>query len=63
MAEEKSRLPDPWGKVALPDEEGIPSSRRVMYASKKAGGRLGGARGRGRQIIRGQDGEAWMWAG
>ncbi len=23
----------------------------------------GGARGRGRQIIRGQDGEAWMWAG
>ncbi|WP_164091203.1 hypothetical protein [Aeromonas dhakensis] len=28
MAEEKSRLPDPWGgKVALPDEEGIPSSR------------------------------------
>ncbi|MGN5163759.1 hypothetical protein [Aeromonas dhakensis] len=28
MAEEKSRLPDPWSvKVALPDEEGISSSR------------------------------------
>ncbi|WP_421163629.1 hypothetical protein [Aeromonas dhakensis] len=35
------------GKVALPDEEGISSSRRVVYASKKACGRLGGARGRG----------------
>lgn len=50
-------------KMALLDEEDISSSRRVVYATKKAGGRFGGARGRGRQIIRGQGWGGMMGGG
>jgi len=44
-------------------KEGISSNRRVVYATKKACGRLGGARGRRDRSSVARDGEAWMWAG